>query len=111
MGIVVTAVTTLLMGALFLCLAISFLHGKNIELIAEYSAMSESEKKECDKEKLGRKNGTALMQIAIFTLFFSLMSFLTIFGAIKQTIFVVCIPIYIVLSVAVVIVSIIKLNK
>lgn len=111
MGIVITAVTSLLMGALFLYLAISFLHGKNIELIAGYSSMSESEKKECDKEKLGRKNGITLMQIAIFTLFFALMSFLTVFGAIKQTIFVVCIPIYIVLSIAAVIISMIKLNK
>lgn len=111
MGIVITAVTSLLMGALFLYLAISFLHGKNIELIAGYSSMSESEKKECDKEKLGRKNGITLLQIAIFTLFFSLMSFLTVFGAIKQTIFVVCIPIYIVLSIVLVIISMIKLNK
>ncbi|MGN0586141.1 MAG: DUF3784 domain-containing protein [Oscillospiraceae bacterium] len=111
MGIVITAVTSLLMGALLLYLALSFLHGKNIELIAGYSSMSESEKKECDKEKLGRKNGITLLQIAIFTLFFSLMSFLTVFGAIKQTIFVVCIPIYIVLVIVLVIISMIKLNK
>lgn len=111
MGIVITAVTSLLMGALFLYLAISFLRGKNVELIAGYNSMSESEKKECDKEKLGRKNGITMLQIAIFTLFFSLMSFLTVFGAIKQTIFVVCIPIYIVLVIVLVIISMIKLNK
>ena len=53
-GAIFTAVITLLVGILVLFFGVSFRRGKNLNLMAGYNSMSETEKANTDIDKIGK---------------------------------------------------------
>lgn len=110
-GAVIAAVSALLLGVLFLYLAMSFMKGKNVELIAGYSSMSDIEKRKCDIKQLGKANGRALLVVSVLTLVFSCVSFLTAFEIVSEKLFVPAVFCYIIVVVGFSIISAARANK
>ena len=110
-GAVITAVITLLIGVLVLYLAVSFIKGKNLNLVAGYGSMSETEKAHTDIKKLGRISGKALLIISVLMFAFSAISLMFAFQIVSKAIFVISVIAFIVSVVVITIVSIIKAMK
>lgn len=107
-GAIITAVITLLIGILVLYLAVSFIKGKNLHLVAGYGSMSETEKAQIDIKKLGKLSGKALLVISVLMFAFSAVSFLAAFQIVSKAIFVFSVVAFIVAVIVVTIISFIK---
>ena len=107
-GAIITAVITLLVGILVLFLGVSFIKGKNLNLVAGYGSMSETEKAQIDIKKLGKLSGKALLVISVLMFAFSVISFMFAFGSASKTVFVFSVVAFIVAVIAVTIISVIK---
>jgi len=105
-GVVVTGISSLLLGILFLFISISFLRGNNIDLIAGYSSLSDSEKNRL-KNTLLKSNGKTLLIISILMILFSVISFLTIFEILTRKIYTVAVIIFALLILSITIYSVI----
>lgn len=110
-AVIITGTTALLFGILFLLLAISFLNGKNKNLIAGYNSMTESEKKQFDEKSIGKANGKTMLIISVITIIFSCISFLFAFYIISKPIFIFSVVAYIVAVTLFTILSMIKSSK
>ena len=107
-GAIITAVITLLVGILVLFLGISFIKGKNLNLMAGYNSMSETEKSQVDIQKLGKLSGKSLIIISVLMFVFSAISLMFALGIATKTIFVFSVVAFIVAVIVVTIISIIK---
>ncbi|MBQ8787777.1 MAG: DUF3784 domain-containing protein [Oscillospiraceae bacterium] len=107
-GAIITAVITLLVGILVLFLGVSFINGKNLNLVAGYGSMSETEKAQTDINKLGKLSGKALIVISILMFAFTAISVMFAFQFVSKSIFVFSVIVFIVAVIAVTIISVIK---
>ena len=107
-GAIITAVITLLVGILVLFLGVSFIKGKNLNLVAGYGSMSETEKAQTDINKIGKLSGKALLVISVLMFVFSAISFLSAFQIVSKSFFVISVVAFIVAVIVVTIISIIK---
>ena len=110
-GAIITAVITLLVGILVLFLGISFIKGKNLNLMAGYNSMSETEKANTDIEKIGKITGKTLIICSVLMFIFSVISFMSAFGIVSKSVFLISLIVFIISVVAVTIASVIKTMK
>lgn len=110
-GAIITAVITLLVGILVLFLGISFIKGKNLNHMAGYNSMSETEKANTDIEKIGKTTGKTLIIISGLMFIFSVISFMSAFGIVSKSVFLISLIVFIISVVAVTIASVIKTMK
>jgi len=110
-GVVVTGISSLLLGILFLYLSISFLKSNNIDLIAGYSSLSDSEKKQIKKDILLKSNGKTLLIISILMILFSAISFLTTFEILTRKFYTIAVIIFILLILTITLYSVIASFK
>ncbi len=107
-GAIVTAVGVLLIGILVLVLAISFMKGKNINLVAGYGSMSETEKSQTDIKKLAMLSGKALLIISVLMFVFSAISFMFAFQLVSKAVFVGSVILFVITVISITIISVIK---
>ena len=110
-GAIITAVITLLVGILVLFFGISFIKGKNLNLMAGYNSMSETEKANTDIDKIGKITGKTLIICSVLMFIFSVISFMSGFGIVPKSVFLISLVIFIISVVAVTIFSVIKTMK
>ena len=110
-GAIITAVITLLVGILVLFLGISFIKGKNLNLMAGYNSMSETEKANTDIDKIGKITGKTLILCSVLMFAFSVISFMCAFEIVSKSVFLISLVIFIISVVAVTIFSVIKTMK
>ena len=110
-GVIFTAVITLLVGILVLFLGISFIKGKNLNLMAGYNSMSETEKANTDIDKIGKITGKTLILCSVLMFAFSVISFMCAFEIVSKSVFLISLVIFIISVVAVTIFSVIKTMK
>lgn len=110
-GAIFTAVITLLVGILVLFFGVSFINGKNLNLMAGYNSMSETEKANTDIDKIGKITGKTLILCSVLMFAFSVISFMCAFEIVSKSVFLISLVIFIVSVVAVTIFSVIKTMK
>lgn len=109
-GALVTGIIAFLFSIFMGILAVMFLNGKCLNLVAGYNDMSETEKNTAAKE-YARMNGKSLMFTAVITLIYSILSIITAFELLSKNIFVLSTVIYVLLFVLIVISSVIRFVK
>ena len=107
-GSIITAVITLLVGILVLFLGVSFIKGKNLNLVAGYGSMSETEKAQTDINKIGKLSGKSLIIISVLMFAFTAVSVMFAFQIVSKAIFVFSVVAFIVAVITITIVSVIK---
>ena len=110
-GAIFTAVITLPVGILVLFFGVSFINGKNLNLMAGYNSMSETEKANTDIDKIGKITGKTLIICSVLMFIFSVISFMSGFGIVPKSVFLISLVIFIISVVAVTIFSVIKTMK
>lgn len=81
-GAIITSVTAFLFGIVLMMVGLSFIKGKNIELLAGYSDLSDVEKMSDKPGKMAKLTGKELIIISGLTLAYSGASF--VFGAVYE---------------------------
>lgn len=109
-NMIITGITALLFGIIMVVLAVLFLNGKCVELIAGYNDMTEEKKKKSAPIN-ARMNGKTLMAVAVITLIYAAVSIISAFEILSRTAFVAATVIYCVLFALTVITSVIKFMK
>lgn len=107
-GAIITSVITLLVGILVLFLGVSFIKGQNLNLVAGYSSMSETEKAQTDINKIGKLSGKSLIIISVLMFAFTAVSVMFAFQIVSKAIFVFSVVAFIVAVITITIVSVIK---
>ena len=110
-GVIFTAVITLLVGILVLFFGVSFINGKNLNLMAGYNSMSKTEKANTNIDKIGKTTGKTLVIISGLMFIFSVISFMCAFEIVSKSVFLISLIVFIISVVAVTIASVIKTMK
>lgn len=110
-SIIVTGISAFLLGMLFLYLSISFLRGRNINLIAGYSALSDHEKNNTDKTALLKSNGKTLCIVSILMIVFSGICLLAVMEIITIKFYRTALIVFILSIIIIVLCGVIFLNK
>ena len=110
-GAIITAVITLLVGILVLFFGVSFRRGKNLNLMAGFNSMSETEKANTDIEKIGKITGKTLIIISVLMFIFSAISFMYAFEFVSKFVFLISLVVFVVSVIAFTISSVIKTLK
>ena len=106
-GMIITGVTGLLMGLVLLLLALSYMKGKNTELIAGWKELPEDVKAKYGS-KIAYSNGKTLLCVALTLIVYAAIAFTAAFGFIGTGVFIASTAIFIAVVVVITVVGMIK---
>ena len=109
-GLVVTGVSSLLIGAVLFLLAVSYMKGKNTDLIAGWNDLPDDVKVHYGRD-IARSNGKTLIYISLILAVYAMIAFAAAFEHVTDNVFLAATILLIIAVISVIVISIIKTSS